>query len=347
MKKPHVKTLLIAALLLFAFAFCGLLVYRSIHIGYVSRWEKERDAVLPGIVCIGDSLTEGADSDFPPYPKMLETMLSEQICSLPVINLGHGGEDSATILAQAGALELKLHSFTLPGDKTRAEVELYPIEGLDGGGEHPFRLAGKETDALLNPCRIGGVEGYLTRELPLGDTPERFFFERKEEGEELIIPEGEPIIPAAKGRYPDHFHILFVGANGGFDSPSELLAQHRALLEKLDKGRERYLILTTTGGDKETNKEVEEACAAEYGERYLNLREYLSRDALKDLGIEPTKEDLSDMEAGRTPSSLRQDGIHYNEAGTRAVAERVYEKLMEFPEFQELRRFSGSSPEWR
>ena len=157
MKKLTPRRLFAAVILIVIAVFLALQLYRAAHAGYVRRWEEERNAILPGIVCIGDSLTEGADSSFPPWPAMLEEMFSGRLCSLPVVNLGHGGEDSATIIAQAGGLPLRVHAFTIPAGKEKAAVELYPMDGLEGGGGHLFKLSGQETDALLNPCRIGGV----------------------------------------------------------------------------------------------------------------------------------------------------------------------------------------------
>ncbi|MBQ9438448.1 MAG: SGNH/GDSL hydrolase family protein, partial [Lachnospiraceae bacterium] len=335
--KPLVKTKLIKilqclavfAIVIIPLLFAALKEYRSIHIRYVNLWERERDAILPGIVCVGDSLTAGADSDFEPYPSLLAEMVKEEICLLPVVNLGHGGEESATILAQAGGLPLQIHAFDIPAETVETPVSLYPVDN------QPFKLTETETDALLNPCFVAGVEGYLTRTLD-----NQFYFERKSAGEPVSVAEGERVIPAAKGKYPSYLWIIFVGANGGYSSPQNLIDQQRKMLETLAEGNDRYLIITTTGEDAASNRDVEEACEKEYGEKYLNLREYLSTEAMTDYGILPTAQDLADMEAGRNPKSFRQDGIHYNELGTRIVAERIYEQLIKLGYFDSLKEFA-------
>ena len=50
---------------------------------------------------------------------------------------------------------------------------------------------------------------------------------------------------------------------------------------------------------------------------------------LAEQGIEPTAEDLADIERGEIPSSLRDDEIHGNDIFYRLLAEQVYEKILE------------------
>ena len=74
-------------------------------------------------------------------------------------------------------------------------------------------------------------------------------------------------------------------------------------------------------------RDLEEAMAAVFGDRYVNLREYLSTRGLADAGLSPTERDRRDMEAGRVPESLRSDEVHLNRYGYRDMGELVFRKL--------------------
>ena len=74
-------------------------------------------------------------------------------------------------------------------------------------------------------------------------------------------------------------------------------------------------------------RDLEEAMAAAFGDRYVNLREYLSTRGLADAGLSPTERDRRDMEAGRVPESLRSDEVHLNRYGYRVMGELVFRKL--------------------
>ena len=71
--------------------------------------------VLPGIVCWGDSLTSGPGRNAMSYPTALQNYIDDSISvmcpeakelgiSIPVVNMGVGGEDTNTILGRNGAV---------------------------------------------------------------------------------------------------------------------------------------------------------------------------------------------------------------------------------------------------
>lgn len=76
---------------------------------------------------------------------------------------------------------------------------------------------------------------------------------------------------------------------------------------------------------------------AEYGEHYINLREYMGTQGLADAGLKATEEDMQMMEIGMTPASLLVDGVHFNAGGYELIGKLIYTRMEELGYFSECR----------
>lgn len=115
---------------------------------------KTVETYLPRIVCWGDSLTAGSSGNVS-YPYTLQKYINAYLCgiydfrstvenaenysrlnwdsytlSIPVVNMGAGKVDSATILRRSGAVPYVVRSdFVIPAGRVR--VPLYQKRGAD------------------------------------------------------------------------------------------------------------------------------------------------------------------------------------------------------------------------
>ena len=136
---------------------------------------------LPGIVCWGDSLTAGSSGNIS-YPSTLQKYLDTYLCSIydfrstidnaqeysrldwenytvsiPVVNMGSGQEDSATILGRSGVVPYVLaDGFEIPANTEGVAIT---IESEDGKTVNPLTAG----NTGVNPVTIAGVEGTITR----------------------------------------------------------------------------------------------------------------------------------------------------------------------------------------
>ena len=78
------------------------------------------------------------------------------------------------------------------------------------------------------------------------------------------------------------------------------------------------------------------AMEAEYGEHYINLREYMATKALSDAEIEPTADDERAMQQGSTPPSLLSDPVHFNAEGYTLIGDLIFEKMLELGFFDDV-----------
>lgn len=310
---------------------------------------------LPGIVCWGDSLTAGAGGDGVTYPKILQSLIQEHICdqydlkshldskytylmdsddyavNIPVVNMGVGGENTITILGRNGAIPyIVSESLTIPTDTTPVEIRFTSKEGQR---VVPLR----QGNAGINPVIIGGIEGKLSISQESSTSKDySYHFTRSAAGEPKTVPAGTEIITAASSQYLDYVTVIFIGQNGGYSDPEDLIRQQRAIIDHQTANNDRFIIVGLHTGTQESRRALEAAMEKEYGEKYINLREYMSARAMADAGLEPTTEDSAQMKQGATPYSLMaEDHLHFNSTAYELIGNLIYNTMNELGYFDE------------
>lgn len=134
-------------------------------------------------------------------------------------------------------------------------------------------------------------------------------------------------------QYTEYFPIIFLGEETPLGDVDYLLSLQNSYLGVHD----RFIILGATRGTKEEMQYLEAMLTAAYGERYINVREYMSTDGLPSLELEITSEDRRAMSEGRIPPSLlKSDGLHLNDNGTRLLAYMTYDRMESLGYFSEI-----------
>lgn len=283
---------------------------------------------IPGIVCWGDDMTYGRGGINKSYPFVLEELLNKNNYRIPVYNNGVSDEDSLTVLGRQGAIPYCVDSFNLKNSPDLIEVKV--TSSYNGAEVNP--LLGKRNPGV-NPCTIDGIEGTLYGYvLPANRSKvDKFYFMRDDTGNTADIAKNTHIITSGND-YKDYINILAIGENGGYADNKELIDQHKKFVEFLkgSKNENSYLILGMTKGNREDNKEIDEMMAEEFGEHYVNVREYLSTNALDDLNLTASDEDKKAMAEGKVPPCLWYDEDNLNDNAYEAIGNLVYNKLVEY-----------------
>ncbi len=293
--------------------------------------KTEQTCAVPGIICWGDSLTVGAGGDGVNYPDVLHDEIKSRLgAEVNVVNMGVGGETSATIVGRSGTEPFRVQAFTVPEECVPVQIKLY--------SEYKKRMLPLIRDERgVNPVTIAGIEGIITEERTSVWEWTKYFFTRAEAGEAVEIEKGTPVITDVSDKYLDYVNVVFIGTNGDFKNADELIEQQKAILSRNTETPEKYIVVgiyklnnaqVKKAYGKEDHEALEAAMEAEYGERFLNLREYLTTDALSDAGIEPTDADIAEIGEGRVPSSLLvDDGLHLNATGYTLLGKLIYERM--------------------
>lgn len=75
----------------------------------------------------------------------------------------------------------------------------------------------------------------------------------------------------------------------------------------------------------------------EYGDQYINLRQYMITMGMSDAGLEPTEADIERIAEGLVPASLLVDDmVHFNAMGYTLIGNLVYERMYELGYFGEI-----------
>lgn len=315
-----------------AMVFLGVLVLLFTRKLYIQRenllmaYEKE---LVPGIVCFGDSLTYGSGGKGVSYPSVLEEELKKDRIYIPVVNMGIGGENTVTIAGRAGAVPFRVEAFEIPEEAVPVKITFLEEEGK---AIRPLY----QGESGINPCIIGGIEGRIS-----GEKDEQgkmtYFFTREEAGKGMSVPEGTEVATWASTQFEDYIYIVFMGENGGWkEDAKELISQQQAILSMQEKQKGKYLVIGLPTGTAKEREELEAALEETYGDKFFNIREYMSTEALEDAGMKPTEEDSERMTEGMVPTSLLVDHIHFNAEGYRLLGEQVYARMKELGYFDEL-----------
>ena len=128
--------------------------------------------------------------------------------------------------------------------------------------------------------------------------------------------------------------VIFMGDN---NTP---LGDTDALLSKQAQyigDHDRYIVVGPTTGTREGMAYFEYVMTQAYGDKFVNIREYMSTNGLASLELEITNDDKAAMNQGRIPPSfLKSDGIHLNDNGTRLLSYLTFERMTDLGYFEEI-----------
>ena len=265
---------------------------------------------IPRIVCWGDSLTESSDQQTA-YPDILRRLSGAE-----VENYGVSSDTTYMVAARAGFVGIFTNEFTIPAEETPVRVALR----TEGGSAANLLRYG---DSGVNPCYIAGVRGRLSRR------GGGYYFTRSESGDTIAVEDGSRLITAGMAQKSiDDVLVIFTGTNDSPDrhSISDVIKYQRGILEYT--GCEKYVVIGLTCRRVMPDIEkVNEILAGEYGEHFLDVREFMLNEGLEYEGLSATARDRADISAGEIPSGLRIDYVHGNKYFYDIIARMLYEKM--------------------
>ncbi len=162
-----------------------------------------------------------------------------------------------------------------------------------------------------------------------------------DEDEPLPISLAEGNLATIAEEHKGGIIIFEIGSNGGWDNNfDELIAEYEAMIQQSESMD--YLILGDTDdpgtsyGDleqmpfgldsayKTTN--WEDALQKRFGDRFINMRQYLIHEGLSVAGLQQTQADINRAERGCVSRQLRSDWTHLNSYGYYVKAYAIYER---------------------
>lgn len=282
------------------------------------------------VACIGDSLTYGYFDGSPgptsdSYPAKLATLVPEGV---NVFNLGTSGWCVDEVAVRIGAIKVPLTA-TLGRIPASGSVNVI-TDAVIG-----FRQIGSQ---ISFPGSLAGVPGTLMRQ----DSNTLLTFTRSTAGAEVPLPPGTVFVPDMTGHDADT-SIILLGRNDvarGVTGAETSVADHivagiQRIVDWHTRQLKQVLVVspTTTTGEvtgttgHATVTSAGRHLADRHGPKYFDLRRYLIDEAIHDLGITPTSEDLAKIAGDTLPPSIMDDGTHWNRQTAALVAEKINEYM--------------------
>ena len=266
----------------------------------------------------GDSMTAGAGGGGTTYTGELQRLLTAAGHSIPVVNRGVGGENSVTICARAGGnpfIALPVAG-VIPATTTAFEITLQAINGYVPKPlmQGPSSYTG----------RLGQVPGTFSRTVV--DNVYTYYFTRAKAGTEIVANRPLPMYLDIGDQARGDINIIWIGQNGPNDVRA--IQDAKAIIQRMTALDKRYLVISKPGGTS-ANDADDALWFAEFGRRFIPIRQYMVKYGLADAGIEATAQDLTDMANGTVPTSLRSDSVHWLAAGYSILANIIFQLLKE------------------
>ena len=280
----------------------------------------------PNITGSGDSMTQGAGGEGMGYVEVLRALMAAHGSSAEVKNRGVGGETSTTIAARMGGYPFIVLPVAglIPVTTTPFEITLLPING-----QMPAPL--KQGYVAPMPGRLGTVRGTFSRTESGGVLT--YYFARATAGAEVVANRPLPLYLDVGIESLGDIQIIWIGQNGDPSYTGALTARAiqdaKAIIQQMTALDKRYLVMSKPGGT--SAQDAEDALwFAEFGRRFIPIRQYMVKYGLADAGITPTAQDLIDIANGTVPSSLRVDPTHFNPAAYNITGHLAFQRLIEF-----------------
>lgn len=285
---------------------------------------SKRDAVI----AVGDSLTaghyEGSGNQYQDsYPAKLAEML-------PGVTVTNAAQSGMTVDEEA----IRMGAFPLPLTVTGGSI---PASG-PVGVTTPAVIGWRNPDAVRTfPGSLAGVPGDLSRAADGSLT-----FTRGTPGSAVAVPAGTQWSTPYDDHHADTMLVMLGRNNVGQSAtvPGKTVAEHvvdgiARIVDWHSRGLAQVLVLSVTTRTDETEGTgghatvvaINDALSATYGPRYFDLRRYLVDQAIYDLGLTPTPEDLDAMDGDTLPPSIMDDSTHYTRETAELVAAQVHDYL--------------------
>ena len=280
----------------------------------------EEEISVKKIIDIGDSLTAGAGGNGVNMSSVTYDLLSQ---TWDVLNMGVGGENTLTIGGRYGSIPFYINEdITFTSSENKKPLNFGIFSTWNDENVYPM-LQG---DAGINPCIINGIKCNISLENNI------YYIEKIDSTTINSIPSNS-IIYTNLSNQTEGVVTIFIGQNGGYDSPNDFLLQIDKFIEH--KGDQNFIIITSHGnGDSQTISPI----INKYGNKVIDLKSYMSNYAIYDAieigllpndGTYPTVEDLEKMNNGETPTSLLVDSVHFNNIGYELLGRLRYNKGQE------------------
>ena len=311
---------------------------------FAGHTENEFEKYKNFIVYYGDSLTMYGGW----------TQIVEQKSGMTGYNFGIGGENVPTIACRAGG-----DSMIVPAGVTIGKsASIVPIADKNGIGTllgykaFPNRNGStNDLGKLVNPIYIGeSKQPFLLYRSGSNDT-ESWGVAACDESLNIVslsnpfVVNSPMLIRCSKNTeeyQSPKVLFIFIGTNsGGYETLDEYIMFNKLIQNHIGAQHTVFLGITIgsssdyfpNGQTITTYSDYYQRMKVEFGTSFIDLHDYLMKYGLIDAGMTPTSSDDEAISAGKIPTSLTTDGVHYTSTAKQLIGNYIYRRCCEINVF--------------
>ncbi len=193
------------------------------------------------------------------------------------------------------------------------------------------------TGTTTRPCVLAGVPGTLIRD----NVAVTYTFVRDVAGAAVWVSPGGALRTVNSITNRGAIQVFLVGRNGihwtdaGMGggapwTPQTIVDRVAQMVDFMHERGDRYLILELFPSQSDTTTDRRDRVTTyntllreRFPDAFVPTTYYLLNQAMTDMGVTPTAQDLTDIANGVPPTSLVSDGPHLNDLGNQALATHV------------------------
>lgn len=284
------------------------MVYGEEQTPNMENYPSDQFESLP-IACWGDEFSIAPDTQTPSYG----AFLSRNTLSF-VFNMAINNCSIETMGGRQGGLPIYVMPCDIPAKKSSVEVVLK--------NDYTENLTlDFSKNAGLNPCSINDVEGIIS------EFDGTLKFSRNKSGFEEIVLEPTILTTRAMEYRRGDITIFFLGKSAEYKNIDKAINIYDKMISYLET--DKYLIIGPVSGDVNTIETANAALAEKYGNKFLNLYDYLLNTAPDEYALTITSKGKEQITNGILPENYLQDSSHFNKLGAEITANTVTTKFKE------------------
>lgn len=283
-------------------------VYGEAQTPNMENYPSEQFADTP-IACWGDELSIAPNSYIPSYAAFLSRNAERIVFNMAIENCS-----IESMGGRQGGLPIYVMPCDIPAKKSSVEVVLR--------NEYTENLTlDFSKNAGLNPCSINGIEGVIS------EFDGTLKFSRDKSGYEEIILEPTVLTTRAMEYRRSDINLFFLGKDTNYNDINKVIDIYDKMIGYLET--DKYLIIGPIIGNTNVLKSANAALAQKYGNKFLNLYDYLLNTAPTEYSLTITSEGKENIEKGILPDNYFANSTHFNKTGAEITGNIVSNRLKE------------------
>ncbi|MGN1318543.1 MAG: hypothetical protein ACI4VF_05960, partial [Lachnospirales bacterium] len=261
----------------------------------------------------GDSYSIPESVQTPSFPAYLSKYTDLGL----VYNLATDNESIEMMAAREGGVPMYISPCDISSNKKSIEITLENEYGTN-------LVPNLVKNAGFNPCTVKGVTGVISTK------NDKLYFTRDESGYETIVSTPTTVETRAMKLRLNDVSVFFIGSDSLYSNKDRIKDIYTKMVNNLKT--DKYLIIGPIMGTNDEVKNGNEALSEAFGNKFLNLHDYLINEAIDEYGIELNDTDKEKIEKSNSLPSYyfsSKGSNYFNAEANNIIGKKVADKLRE------------------